>query len=106
LSDRHENSFVFMLCRWCTHASLTVYFVPAVRLPILSVYRITILLNVASYVKCFSMSKNWQKTEHTWIIRMSGNDWTEIWWLAHSLRGGGDDVAWWLTLNMFTLGSF
>jgi hypothetical protein len=55
---RCENSFVFMLHQWQMHDSLTVYFPPAARLPIFSAHRITFLLNMASYVKCFFMGKN------------------------------------------------
>jgi hypothetical protein len=40
------------------------------------------------------------------MIRMLGNDWTERGGLTHSYKWVGDDVAWWPTLNVFTLGSF
>jgi hypothetical protein len=83
---RHENNFVYTLCQWRTHTALTVYSLPAARLLFFSAHRPTFLFNAASYVKHFSMEKNWQKTEHTWMIRMSGNDWTQSWGLTHSLR--------------------
>jgi hypothetical protein len=63
-------------------------FLQAAQLPLLSAHRITSLLAVASYTKHIS------RTEHTWTIRMLGNDWTENWgWLT--VKGEGDDVVWW-----------
>jgi hypothetical protein len=84
LPVRHVNSFEFVPCQWHTRTSLTVHFLPAAGLCIFSEHRLTFLLNEASYVKCSSMGKNWHKTEHTWTIRMSSNDWTVSWWLMHS----------------------
>jgi hypothetical protein len=68
---------------------------------------ITYLLSTQNDFRFESECVTKGKTEHTWIIRISGSDWTGSWGLAHGQRWGKimwlDDSLW---ICLFMLGHF